>query len=189
MGKQSRKERLGKRLPDREPDEKWYVYILLMRYPDNFSRAVRFFTRMRYSHASVGLGGANGTFYSYVIKGFRRELPEKHPTFRQAEVPCRLYKLAVSEKIYEAVKTALAEHEKQATRYRYTVFGMILSLLRITYKRKNRYFCSQFVSEMLEKAQAVPLHKPSARYLPDDFMKMAELELCFTGNMSEMVKG
>jgi len=190
MSKLSRKERRENKLKRPESRCERYVYVLLMRYPDTFSRIFRFFTRMRFSHASIGIGGANGPFFSYVLKGFRRELPERYPTFNSREIPCRLYKLEVSEETYEKAKKALAVHEKKSKLlgFRYTVVGVILSILRIIYKRNNRYFCSQFVSELLEQVSAVPLQKHSALYLPDDFTKMQELDLCFTGNISEMVK-
>jgi inositol transport system substrate-binding protein len=63
----------------------------------------------------------------------------------------------------------------------------MLCFLRIAYPLKDKYFCSQFVSEILEKVKAVPLKKHYSLYLPDDFMRMSELDLCFTGNLSQLM--
>jgi hypothetical protein len=43
------------------------------------------------------------------------------------------------------------------------------------------------VCEILEQIRAVPLAKHSALYLPDDFMKMDGLDLCFSGHLSHIV--
>ena len=169
-------------------DGKCYVNILLLRYPDLSSRCFQLVSGGYYSHASIGVSDMSGTFYSYVTAGFRKEFPGQHPTFKQQEVPCRLYRIEVSEKIYAATLELLDEHAKQAHKFGYSSLGVVLCLLRIAYRRKNRYFCSQFVSEILERIEAVPLAKHSALYLPDDFTKMKGLDLFFTGNLSELVR-
>lgn len=43
---------------------------------------------------------------------------------------------------------------------------MILCLLRVPHKFKNRYFCSQFVTEVLSQAGAIELKKKESLYLP-----------------------
>ena len=166
---------------------KRYIHILLVRYPDAFSRVFRFVTRGRFSHVSIGVSESNGIFYSYVTKGFRKELPRKHPTFKGREVPCRLYCLEVSEELYNIAGEMLEEHASHAQECSYNPFGVVLCLLRIAHKRKNQYFCSQFVSEILEQLRAVPLAKDSTLYLPDDFTRMQGLDLRFSGYLSELV--
>lgn len=168
-------------------DFKRYIYVLLVRYPDIFSRIFRFISRANYSHASIGVSGSMGTFYSYVTTGFRKELPREHPRFRKREIPCSLYRVEISNETYNETKAALSEHERQAHKFKYSTLGVILCYLRIAYKRRNRYFCSQFVSEILQQTDAVPLKKRSYLYLPDDFMATEELSLCFSGKLSELV--
>ena len=163
-----------------------YIYILLVRYPDTFSKAFRLVSRARYNHASIGMSDSGGVFYSYVTKGFRTELPQKHPTYRNHEVPCRLYRIEVTDEIYDVANAILADHAKQAHRFKYSSFGLFLFLMRIVYKKEKQYFCSQFVSEVLEQVRAVTLEKHSALYLPDDFTKMKGLDLRFSGYLSEL---
>lgn len=164
-----------------------FIYILLLRYPDNFSKIFRFFSRCYYNHVSIGISDTGGTFYSYVTKGFRIELPKQHPTFKRQEVPCRLYRVEISDEVYAVTKEVLANHQKQAHNFKYNNLGLLLCFARIVYPRKQRYFCSQFVCEILEQIRAVPLAKHSALYLPDDFMKMDGLDLCFSGLLSQLV--
>jgi len=171
----------------RGTDNKRYIYILLLRYPDTFSKIFRLFARVHYNHASIGVSDSDGVFYSYVTTGFRKELPKKHPTFKNHEVPCRLYRVEVSDEVYNVAQTTLEDHAEQAHKFKYSSFGLFLCIMRIVYKRKHQYFCSQFVSETLEQLKAVPLEKHSALYLPDDFTKMEGLDLWFSGYLSELV--
>jgi hypothetical protein len=167
-------------------NRKRYVYIMLLNYPDRFSRMFRFISRCRFSHASIGVSDTDLTFFSYVLKGFRKELPKNHPTYKKQEVLCRLYRVEVSEEVYLKTKNALEEHARQAGNHKFSYLGFALCVLNIAYSLKGQYICSQFVSEILEKADAVPLKKHRSLYLPDDFMKMSELDLCFSGYLSQL---
>ena len=165
-----------------------YIYIILLRYPDLFSKIFRIFTRCEYNHVSIGVSESNGSFYSFVTKGFRKELPLQHPTFKQHEVPCKLYRLKITDEVHHVMRLTLEEHEKKAHKLKYNYFGLLLCLLRIVWPMKNQYFCSQFVSEVLGEVGTVPLEKHSNLYLPDDFTKMRELELCYSGFLSQLVR-
>ena len=163
-----------------------YIYVILLRYPDLFSTMFRIFTRCEYNHASIGISESNGSFYSFVTKGFRKEMPLQHPTFKQKEVPCKLYRLKITDEVYHVARLTLEDHVKKAHKLKYSYLGVILCLLRIVWPVKNQYFCSQFVSEILSETGTISLEKHSALYLPDDFTKMGDLELCYSGHLSKL---
>ena len=171
-----------------EAISKKYIYVLLLRYPDTFSKIFRFISRCRFNHASIGVSESDGIFYSYVTKGFRKELPIEHPTFKQKEVPCKLYRVEVSDEIHGVTKATLKDHAKQAHNYKYNNLGLALCLLHVVYPFRNKFFCSQFVSEILADMKAVPLEKHCSLYLPDDFENMKGLDLCFSGYLSQLVR-
>ncbi|MCL2137209.1 MAG: hypothetical protein FWH40_06795 [Coriobacteriia bacterium] len=79
------------------------------------------------------------------------------------------------------------DHIKRSHNCRFSYLGLVLCYLGIRIRLKDRYFCSQFVSEIIEKAEAVPLAKHSSLYLPDDFMAMNGLDHCYSGNLSQLV--
>ena len=166
-----------------------YVIILLLSYPDNFSKLFRFISRSRYSHVSIGVSDSDWTFFSYVLKGFRTEKPHKHPTYKTREIPCQLYRIAVTDEQYAVAKAMLEEHSQHAQMHRFSYLGLLLCYMRINLQLKDRYFCSQFVSEILEKSRTLPLAKHSSLYLPDDFIDMDGLEFCYAGNLSQLVGG
>ena len=167
---------------------KRYIYVMLLRYPDRFSRTWQFFSRSKFSHASIGISDTDWVFFSYVLKGFRTELPRKHPRFKSREIPCELYRVEISEDVYENAKTVLDEHIGRSHSHKFSYFGLLLCYCRIRRQLTDRYFCSQFVSEILEKSKAVTLSKHYSLYLPDDFMQMNGLELVFSGNLSQLVE-
>lgn len=94
----------------------------------------------------------------------------------------------MSEKVYEKVRNLLFRYTKHQRDYRYSRLGIALSLLHIPYKRKNAYFCSHFVADVLEQGNAVDLKKDSAGYLPGDLRKLPGLKLHFQGNLLGMLR-
>jgi len=174
--------------PRRPVDDKRYIYILLVRYPDRFSRLFSFLFRTRFTHASIGVGDKDFTFFSYVTKGFRRELPRQHPTFKKQDIPCRLYRLEITDEVYASTIAAIESHIGKSDLHKFSFVGTLLAHMRISYHSKKRYFCSQFVCEILQQAQAIRLNRQTNLYLPDDFIEMNELELVYAGFLSGLVK-
>lgn len=168
-----------------QPAQTKQINILLTNYPHNASRWFRRFTKSRYGHASIGLNGMDGDFYSFVVKGFRIEQPRLHPTFKGEEVPCSLYTVDVPADVHHEMELLLQEHARQAKAYAYSNWGLLLCIMRIPIKLQRRYFCSQFVAEVLE--HGVDIKKSSTLYLPDDFMKLQELKLQFNGTLKELL--
>ena len=88
------------------------VYILLTRSGTWFSRLIHFATRDDYTHASIGLDGPAGPFYSFARKHEHFALPaglveERVTVSRQAD-PCCLYELRVSEETYAQLRRRLS---------------------------------------------------------------------------------
>lgn len=151
------------------------VYILLTRYTDISSRLFRLFTNSSYTHASVGLSGQK--FYSFVTKGFRVEKPLQYPTFKKKEIPCELYSMRVSSEEYQSIERALEGFTQNPQSFRYSRMGLLLCMINISHRFRNRFFCSQFVAEMTACGEQTSL------CLPDDFRLMRRLSLRFQGTV------
>ena len=59
--------------------------------------------------------------------------------------------------------------------YQFNVIGLALCGMHIRWKRRRHYFCSQFVSEVLEKSGAMELPKHSTLMHPNDYTRLEEL--------------
>lgn len=154
------------------------IYILLTRYTDFSSRLFQLLTRSSYTHASVGLDEKK--FYSFVTKGFRIEKPLSYPTFRKKEIPCELYSMQISTSEYQSVRRALEAFTGNPEQYRYSWMGLLLCMINVSHHFRNRFFCSQFVAEM------VACGGQSSLCLPDDFRFMRNTSLSFRGTVREL---
>lgn len=164
------------------------IYILLTRFPDRGSKVLEFLTGCHYCHASIGLGEDLNHFYSFQRKGFIIEEITRYLKPNRDPFACQLYQLDVTDKIYSKVKGLLEHFAARKNQMHYSNLGVVLSLMRIPYKRRHHYFCSQFVAEVLLRSQAAKLKKSTTLYLPGDLRKLAGIQLVFHGNMRDFAR-
>lgn len=143
------------------------ITILLTKYSDLISSFVYHVAGRGYTHASLGLADEPGVYYSFNYKGFCVETLEKH---RRRGVEKSLgCEVEVSDEAYEVLKARIAQFETRRAEMRYTRVGVFFCLLRLPFRWKDHYFCSQFVAELLQASGAVPLKKRAELYLPNQF--------------------
>ena len=164
----------------------WKINILLVRYPGAMADFMCRLTGFPYTHATIGLGEDLNTFYSFVYKGFIVEKITRYLKPHRKSFPCALYEIEVSEYTYRHIAALLRSYAMRKSFLRYTRFSLALSLFRIPFKRKDYYFCSHFVAEVLQRSQAVRLQKNSVLCLPQDFHELRESRRVFTGDMQGM---
>ena len=149
------------------------IYILLTRSGTWFSRLIHLATQDRYTHASIGLDGPDGSFYSFTRKYRYLALPaglvEEQVTVYRRAVPCCLYELTVSEEAYARLRQKLSSMYIQREEYRYNILGVFACYFNLSFQRQRHYFCSQFVAGLLEDCGAVELPKPPTLLRPADF--------------------
>jgi hypothetical protein len=156
------------------------VSILLTKYSTKFSKAFGLVSGYRYTHASIGLDDGNERFFSFNSKkGFSIERPER----KKKDEQCIMFRLSVTQEAYEDILDRIAAFETNPEKYRYSYIGVLLCLLHIRFKFRNRYFCSQFVSEILSLSGAARLIKPAEIYLPEFFHRQPGFELCYQGTL------
>ena len=162
------------------------IYILLTKFGDIRGRILSALSGSYYTHVSLGLEEDPGTFYSFVLKGFRIEKLARYLKPGRDPYPVKLYSIEVSEKTYRKIKEMIEYFIAYKSRMRYTTIGLFLSILRIPYQRKFTYFCSQFVAHVLQQVGIVPAHHNPALYLPQDLSDVPGTTLLFSGNMQTL---
>lgn len=162
------------------------LYILLTRFPDRGSKWIEALTGCRYAHAAIGLDEDLNKFYGFKVRGFMTEEITRYLRPDREPFACQLYELPVTQQKYTAVKLHIEQFLAQKADLKYTRLGVVLSLFRIPFKRRNHYFCSQFVAETLKRTKSATLRKPSSLYLPGDLRKVAGTRLIYQGNMADM---
>lgn len=159
------------------------LFVLLTQFPGLDSKALRWWTRFPYSHVSLGLDEDMNTFYSFVVKGFIVEDISRYNRPGRIPFPCELYALDVSEETYQAVRKTCMTFVNRRSQLSYTRLGLILTLINIPWRLKNRYICSQFVAQTLQRCTSIRLRKSSTLYLPGDFRRLRELKMVFRGDL------
>ena len=162
------------------------IYVLLMRMPDTVSKALSLWMRFHYTHVSIGLEEDMEHFYSFGYNGFRIESIDRFNRSDKGPFPCALYEIPVSEHTYDRVKQHLMAFVERKENLRFHLFGVALALFRIRHKFEDRYFCSQFVSEVLHDCEILPQRKHSSLFMPRDFAKQKELRLVFQGMLTSL---
>lgn len=171
------------------------IYIILTKSGTVVSRLVHFITADTYTHVSIAFDAGLHTLYSSARKNGRTlfpagpcteslcsELFKRHPY-----TPCAVYELQVTDEIYEKAKQEVAQIMENADQYHYNIIGLLLCRFNIPCHRKHYFFCSQFVSEVLHRSQAVALPKDPSLMRPSDYMWLPELFCRFRGYLYELV--
>ena len=167
--------------------EKKKVYILLTRLPNSAAPIIEAMTGSYYTHTSIGLEEDMNTYYSFGFKGFvaekitQRVRPDKTP------FPCQLYELPVPVAVYDSIKEIIARFQTHSEELYYSHLGVVLCLLRIPFRRKRHYFCSQFVADVLKQSNAARLRKSSTLYVAQDFKRLPGMKLAFHGNLLSLL--
>lgn len=158
--------------------KKRIITVLLTRYYSTFSNFIYFVSGKGYTHASIALDDENEYFYSFNCTGFKKEYPKKH---RRRSGRSVSYQLEVSEEDFEKIRQKIREMESRKEQFHYSRLGVLFCLMRIPFHRKNHYFCSQFVMEMLKMSRAVLLAKDSSLYFPNDLPDELGRQNCLRG--------
>lgn len=162
-------------------DKTYTISILMTRHKDILSKAMYYFIGGGgYSHVSIGIDESEDAYYSFNIKGFRKEHPKRHRDQIKKSI---CYKLSVTKKEHKKIVELINEFQKNHSVWKYSLSGVILCRMRIPHKMKRRYFCSQFVTEILQKAEVIKTRQSASLYLP----KILEKELSLHLNLREII--
>ena len=168
------------------------IYILLTRSGTLLSNLVYAVTGANYTHASLAFDEDLSCLYSSTRKSGYTMFPAgpsreylNRGVFRLREnVPCALYALDVSDEAYTRARRRAEHMMAHGSLYQFNVIGLALCGMHIRWKRRRHYFCSQFVSEVLEKSGAMELPKHSTLMHPNDYTRLEELRCVYKGTLA-----
>lgn len=169
------------------------IYILLTKSETILSKLVHLVTADTYTHASIAFDEDLKILYSSARKNGRTIFPagpckeSLHSGYfkHHSKIPCAVYELQVSDDAYEKAKQEVERIMAEADKYHYNIIGLLLCQLNIPYHRKYYFFCSQFVSEILCRSEALTLPKDTSLMKPSDYMRLPELLCRFQGYIGE----
>lgn len=173
--------------------EKKEIYIVLTKTRTNLSKMIRFFTQKPYNHISLALDASLYRLYSFgrrrptnpFITGFIREDIERGFYHYYNDTTCIVYRLKVTPEQYQRLEQFLTPFLRDPLKYRFNFIGLVTCGLHIPFARKNRYFCSQFVSEALSNSGILRLGRDFRLVQPADFLGLENAVEVYRGKITE----
>lgn len=165
------------------------IYILLSHSGSMFSRAINICTRKPYTHVSIALDKDLSELYSFgrikpynpIIGGFVQESFRGGTYRRFPNTKCALFSLKITQEQYNRLIHELARFKAEKEKYGYNFIGVVSAAFNYPIHREYRYFCSQFVSELLLKSGIKIIDKDPSLTAPMDFAESGELECVYVG--------
>lgn len=156
------------------------IYIVLTQTGTIVSQILKAVTGAKYNHSSISLEKDLSQMYSfgrrYTITplwgGFIRELPRQGLYKRFRNTDAVVLRVSVTAETYEAIKGYLAEMYARKQEYLYNYRGVFFAMFGKIFKRKNRYYCSEFVREILVRFGIVTETQLPYITKPIDFEKL-----------------
>lgn len=170
------------------------LYIFLTRSGTLLSNLVYHITGAQYTHVSLAFDPDLTTLYSSTRKNGYTMFPAgpskeylNRGVFRLREdIPCALYALDVTEEAYLRARRRADHMMAHGELYRFNSLGLLLCALHIRWKRRRHYFCSQFVSEVLQKSGSLDLPKHSTLMHPNDYTSLPQLRCLYQGRLGDL---
>lgn len=170
------------------------LYIFLSRTDSIVSKIVRLFTKTDYTHASLAFDEELVLLYSSARKRGVKMFPagpcqeSLYRGFfgRDAHTPCVLYALEVSEEAYNKAKEEIDFFMKNIDDYKFSVLGVAACKFGIKAKRKNKFFCSEFVAEILTRSGAITLPKEPCLTHPRDYQSLPNVKKLYEGTIGDL---
>ncbi len=166
-----------------------YIYLVFSKTGTLLSRALNIFSETKYVHASISFDNSFTRMYSFgrtnpnnpFSGGFVEENIYDGVYKKFPESECLIYKISVTEEQYYNLQAAVEDFLKDKEKYRYNFLGLFAILLNKPIKRKNHYFCSQFVSEVLIKGSVYQAKKAPELTKTYDLFSIENKDLIYEG--------
>ena len=167
------------------------VYVLLTRTTTMFSKLINSITKDKYTHASIGLDRHFEKLYSFgrrhknfpLLCGFIEENIFEGVFGDNLKSKCAVYSINVTDECYAEIANNLAYMEKNKKQYKYNIMGLLNFIFNFDIQNRDKYFCSEFVSHILDECGAIKLSKAPNHIKPSDFCEMQGLSLEYEGEL------
>ncbi|MFD1850787.1 hypothetical protein [Oceanobacillus bengalensis] len=164
------------------------VYILLTDTGSLLTKLIKLYTKKAYNHASISFDSELSEVYSFGRKkinnpfngGFVKE-DVTNGLFKQAD--CAIYSFTVTAEEMGRMRRYVMGMEENKESYRYNFLGLFGFLLNKPIKRKNAFFCSEFVASVLKESNRIHFEKSTALIAPNDFEDITNFQFVYEGKV------
>ncbi|WP_197061470.1 hypothetical protein [Halobacillus sp. BBL2006] len=169
------------------------IYILLSNTGSFTNRAIKTFTSAPYNHASLALDKSMKRIYSFGRRkptnpfwgGFVQEDFVEGTFSWYPYATCAVYEYTLSRRNYQKLERLVKTFARNYKTYFYNYAGLLGVPINQPIEVPASYFCSQFVSEVLDRSGSPLFSKASSLVTPDDFRYHEDLKLIYEGPLYE----
>jgi len=165
------------------------IYIVLSQSGSVPSRFLKFFTHDQYNHVSISLTPTLETMYSFArlkpnnpfIGGFVEE-GKDFGTFKKfKKTIVNVMEFSVPDEKYNAIKYFIEYFKINKEKFKYNYIGVFLAALKLNYRPKHKFYCSQFVKTILACFNIENSIDLPNVVKPIDFLKLNNKKIIYTG--------
>lgn len=168
------------------------IYIVLTHTGTTLSNIVKYYTKEKYSHVSIGLDKELKQLYSFgrlkpcnpFKGGFVHEKLDEGTFARFKNTVGAVYSLEITEEQYSNISQIIEIIKQNKDNYKFNIIGLFFVSLKKKYKRKNTFYCAEFVKYTLEKALNQKGVLPEI-IKPMDFIQLDNMKLIYEGVLSK----
>lgn len=166
-----------------------YLYLVFSKTGTWLSKVLRIFIQTKYVHAAISLEENLEKMYSFgrvdpdnpFSGGFTEESFRTGIYLKNRNCECLVYRIKITEEQYVVLANEISKFLSSSRSLHYNFLGLFTAALKIPLKRKNYYFCSQFVSELLIKINVLDCSNIPELIKPTDLLHMVAKEKVFEG--------
>ena len=164
------------------------IYIALMHTGTFLSNIIKCYTKDEFSHISIALDSELKEMYSFgrlhaynpFWGSFVHEELNKGTYKRFKNTKTEVYSLVVTDEQYEKIKKVINYFKENKQKYRFNFIGLACVGINKRIKRKNRFYCAEFVKHIM-KASGISVNDLPELIRPEDFKKLQGLKLEYKG--------
>lgn len=168
------------------------IYIVLTQTYTCIARAIRIFSHEKYSHASIAFDEKCEKMYSFGRKYihfpfygvFKREHLDKGLYAKNKKCLIAVYEVNVSDEQYKQIEKRVKEIKNNNRGY--NIIGLLLAYFRIKLHR-NKYYCSEFVYEVLSSDNINVLDKNKILFKPEELVKDNNFNMIYEGKIRDFI--
>lgn len=169
-----------------------HIYIVISQTGSALSRILKLLTKAEYNHASISLSPELDTMYSFgrlepynpFVGGFVRESPNYGTFKRFSNTKVIVLSVLISDKQYQGIRRRINDMYSNKEEYHYNYLGLVLAGIHIHYRHENRFYCSEFVKEMLVSQDVSDAERLRPIVKPVDFLQLPSAARIYCGRLT-----
>lgn len=169
------------------------LYIVISQTGTILSKILKLITGAQYNHASLALCEDLNTMYSFgrkyaynpFLAGFVTESASYGTFKRFHNTEVKVISIEIPKEKYNNIENTIVNMLNDKKHFRYNYWGLWLAGLKISFKSQNRYYCSEFVKEILCRFEIEGAQNLDKIIQPVHFLKLPYIKEVYSGKLKD----